>query len=225
MRHVTNFCQLIESCVDNFCTLIQCNDPEVLRGKSRSILTAINDIFPPPSITGHNAEEDPILLKKIRQGEGVWDTHKETLGWLFDGITRCMELPQDKVDKITAELKAVGRCKSVPHNRLEKPHGKLQHASLGMPVGKPLLGPMIQSLHPARNTVPTSTKLKQLLRQWRSLIQTVGAKPTHCKELVKDVPGHIGYCDAAKQGAGGVWFGGAKGLQPTVWRVDFPEDI
>jgi len=39
------------------------------------------------------------------------------------------------------------------------------------------------------------------------------------------VPGCIGHCNAAKQGAGGVWFGGTKGLQPTVWRVEFPDDI
>ena len=166
-----------------------------------------------------------MSLKKIRQGEGTWDTRKEILGWLFDGITRCIELPEDKVIKLTKELKAVGRRKSVEHNRFERLYGKLQHASLGIPVGKPLLGPIVRASHPARHNVPISSQLKQTLQRWRRLIRTVGANPTHCKELVKGTPGYIGYCDAAKQGAGGVWFGGTKGLRPTVWRMSWPKDI
>ena len=224
-KHEARFCHLMECYVDDFCALMQSSDPEALLGKSRAILNAIDTVFPGPDITGQAAEDDPILLKKILQGEGVWHTRKEILGWLFDGVTRCVELPPDKVKKLSTELKAIGRRKKVEHKRLEKSHGGLQHASTGMPVGKPLLGPTIRALHPAKKATPISNKLKQSLRRWRALIREVGAQPTQCKELVSGEPGFIGCCDAAKQGAGGAWFGGTNFLRPTVWRIEWPQDI
>jgi len=39
---------------------------------------------------------NPILIKKLQQGDGQWDTQKEILGWLFDGITKCMKLPMER---------------------------------------------------------------------------------------------------------------------------------
>eukprot|EP00978_Attheya_sp_CCMP212_P001507 scaffold3149_cov26-Attheya_sp.AAC.2 len=36
---------------------------------------------------------------------------------------------------------------------------------------------------------------------------------------------YIGYCDASAFGAGGVWFGGERQLDPSVWRIVWPLDI
>ena len=38
-------------------------------------------------------------------------------------------------------------------------------------------------------------------------------------------PAYVGYCDASKLGAGGVWLSGERTLQPTVWRLEWPDDI
>jgi hypothetical protein len=40
-----------------------------------------------------------------------------------------------------------------------------------------------------------------------------------------DDPGYIGFCDASKLGAGGVWLSGTRTLSQIVWHVEWPEDI
>jgi hypothetical protein len=42
---------------------------------------------------------------------------------------------------------------------------------------------------------------------------------------VVDNPGYLGYCDASKLGAGGVWLLGTRKLSPIVWRVEWSKDI
>ena len=41
------------------------------------------------------------------QGDGLWATRKELLGWIFDGARRCIELPLEKITKLTAEIHSV----------------------------------------------------------------------------------------------------------------------
>ena len=36
----------------------------------RKVLRAIHSVFPPPNITGHDGD-DPILVDKLREGEGL----------------------------------------------------------------------------------------------------------------------------------------------------------
>ena len=60
----------------------------------------------PPRVTGHNGE-DPVLLKKLDEGEGLWEVRKEVLGWMMDGATRCIKLAEKKQDAVLAKIKAV----------------------------------------------------------------------------------------------------------------------
>ena len=84
-------------------------------------------------------------MKKLLEGEGLWEVRKEILGWIFDGATRCIELAEKKRDAILAELKTCLRIKSgVGFNRIQKLVGKLRHASIGIPAGKYLFGPINQ---------------------------------------------------------------------------------
>lgn len=73
------FLHLLEVYIDNFVQLAQTSDPAALRGLLRKLMTAIHDMFPPPSVSRHNGE-DPISMKKLAQGEGLWETRKEILG-------------------------------------------------------------------------------------------------------------------------------------------------
>ena len=70
-----------------------------------------------------------------------------------------------------------------------------------------------------------NTAVREALRDFGTLIKAVGTRPTHCRELVADAPGYIGYCDASKLGAGGVWLSGRFQLSPVVWRLEWPDDI
>jgi hypothetical protein len=61
---------------------------------------------------------------------------------VFNGAKRCIELPQDKVEKITAEIHRVTRKAAIPRKQFEQLCGKLRHACIGIPAGKGLMGPI-----------------------------------------------------------------------------------
>ena len=218
---------LFEVYIDDFIGIAQTTDPHALRHLSRALLRGIHSVFPPPGVAGFTGDE-PISLKKLLNGEGVWDTRKEILGWVFDGNTRCIELPLDKCTKIQHELRHLRTSRRIKFKDLQKLRGKLQHASIAMPVGKPLLGPIDAALcaataahHPWIYRKPNDP-LDCALRDWTALLRMLGARPTNVLELVPAPPDYIGYCDASKLGAGGVWFSGARHIAPTVWRFAWP---
>jgi len=91
--HLLRFLHLFEVYVDDFIGLLQSTDEAILLHHSRALLHAIHQQFPPPSVTGHMAE-DPVSQKKLKvDKEGVWATRKEILGWIFDSLKRTMESP------------------------------------------------------------------------------------------------------------------------------------
>jgi hypothetical protein len=224
--HADTFVQLLEVYVDDFIQLAQTEDRSQLEHLSRAILHAIHAVFPPPTITNH-AGEDPIALKKLKQGDGLWTVRKEILGWVFDGARRCIELPPEKVDKILADIRRISRQKRVPRKAFERLRGRLRHACIGLPAAKGLMGPIDAALRPDRRSIPVKHNqiLREALTDFASLIRAIGKRPTHCRELVAEEPGYIGYCDASKWGAGGVWLSGTFHLDPIVWRIEWPDDI
>jgi hypothetical protein len=135
-------------------------------------------------------------MKKLLQGDGLWDMSKEILGWLFDGATRCIELPANKQEHMQLELKSILRLTSIPHNRLEKIVGKLRHAAIGIPAGRGLFGPVNEALAKPSKwfTLSKSSSLRLALNVWRYLLHVANIEPTHCKELIPGDPGYIGYC-------------------------------
>ena len=65
------FLHMLEVFVDNFVQLAQTTDEKALRHCSRAVLHGIHSVFPSPSVTGHNGA-DPVSIKKLLKGEGVW---------------------------------------------------------------------------------------------------------------------------------------------------------
>ena len=220
------FTKLLEVYIDDFIQLAQTTDPHKLRHLSRAVLHGIHSVFPPTQVTGH-AGEDPVSQKKLEQGDGLWALRKEILGWVFDGARRCMELPADKVTKITTEIHRVTRKHTIPRKQFEQLRGKLRHACIGIPAGKGLMSPIDAALRGTHRhiRVRTNTPLRDALLDISTIVTVLGTRPTHCSELVVHDPGYIGYCDASKLGAGGVWLAGIRALSPVVWRVEWPPDI
>ena len=65
----------------------------------------------------------------------MWDVRKEILGWVFDGISKYIEYPTNKKEKVLKEIKYAIRKKSgIIFKDFEKFTGKLLHASIGIPA-------------------------------------------------------------------------------------------
>lgn len=225
----TNLNQLLEVYMDDFIGLIQSKEPQAILHFSRAILHGIHSVFPPPNITNHSGA-DPISEKKLDAGDGLWEVRKEILGWIFDGVNRTIELPPEKVDKMLDAIKTAKRQGWLGRKAFESLRGKLRHATMGLPDGRTILLPLDQALAKANAQVktvqiPKGGAIYQTLEDFGELLRHMNTRPTHCRQLVPGAPGYIGYCDACKTGAGGVWISGTKHLPPTVWRVEWPKDI
>jgi hypothetical protein len=225
------FFHLFECFVDDYIALLQSTDADTLRHHSRALLHSIHQIFPPPTATGHEGE-DPISHKKlITDGEGIWDTVKEILGWVFDGLARTMQLPTKKILSIRETIKTALRTNHIETKAFESLIGKCQHACLGIPGGRSLLPPLYRALKAAqaqnKPTVQIHPKSPQFgaLSDLRTFFKLLRDNPVQCQQLIPGQPAYLGYCDACKYGAGGVWLAGLHDLHPIVWRIQWPQDI
>jgi len=147
--------KLLEVYMDDFIGLAQAPTHKELLHFTCTIMHGIHSVFPPPG-PNDDPEDEPISIKKLRQGDGLWSTKKEILGWLFDGVLWCLSLPTEKVTKIKATLMQLSRKKMIRFGDLEKLNGKLMHATIGVPNGCGLLSPLIAML--AKNPTCKITK-------------------------------------------------------------------
>ena len=215
---------MLEVYVDNFCAMAQSTDVEELRHMSRALLHSIHEVFPPPEVSGLGGE-DSVSIKKLKAGEGVWETRKELLGWVFDGTSRCIELPDGKIEAIGELIDRAKAARSIPRRDYEKLLGKIRHASLGVPGSAGLFTPLNMALRERSRWARLSLEVKEALGDFRVLLKSAAKEPTHVNELVPGTPAFVGYCDACRMGAGGVWLLGTKVVAPIVWRVEWPDDI
>eukprot|EP00978_Attheya_sp_CCMP212_P021268 scaffold61955_cov34-Attheya_sp.AAC.1 len=70
--HGRKYMRVFEDYVDDFIAMAQTTDRNELQHLSRCLLHAVHSIFPPPEVTGHSGEES-ISMKKLLQGDGLWD--------------------------------------------------------------------------------------------------------------------------------------------------------
>jgi len=142
---ITDILRLLEVYMDDFIGLAQAPTHQDLVHFTRAVLHGIHTVFPPP--TNMQPEQDePIAIAKLNKGDGRWATQKEILGWLFDGTTRCINLPKEKIDNIIRSIKDITKAKSVCMGDLEKLNGKLMHTTIGIPNGWGLLSPLIATI-------------------------------------------------------------------------------
>jgi hypothetical protein len=225
--HKSDLFKLLEVYVDDFIGMVHSDDLEVLRHATRAMLHAIHSVFPPPA--SGIPEDDPISYKKLLAGDGIWAVRKEILGWIFDGILRTMELPPEKIEKIMESLATAISQKRLPLKEFRTLLGKLQHAAMGMPAGKSILTPLHKFVEENKDRrilyFANHPLILEALRDIRILLRESTSRPTHVRELVPALPAYIGFCDACKRGAGGVWMSGSKNIQPVVWRLEWPDDI
>jgi hypothetical protein len=112
------FLYMAEVYVDDFMSLVIPVMREQLQHVANAIMHGIHDVFPPED----DDSNDPISEKKLKKGEGRYETRKTLLGFDFDGKAKTMWLEEAKWEKLLTILKGWNRT------------GK--QASLGIPFGE-----------------------------------------------------------------------------------------
>jgi hypothetical protein len=113
----------------------------LLKRTARATLHAIHSVFQPPSSTNMPGAKDPVSEKKLAKGDARWDTEKEILGYLLDGVNRTVQLPPDRAKDLLAELKNILRKQRVPLKRFRSIAGRLQHAARILPAARAFFTP------------------------------------------------------------------------------------
>jgi hypothetical protein len=214
--------------VDDFIlAAVEDESGNLLLHTARAALHSIHGVFPPPSVSGHKGGKDPVSEKKLIKGDARWAACKEILGFLLNGKNRTIQLTDAKAMGIVTEIIKVLKKRKVPLKRFQKLLGKLQHAAGILPAAKSLFTPLNVSLRndPTWIQIPVDGDVRHALLDFKTLVKSLAARPTHANELESSNEDYVGYCDASAFGAGGVWFSGRLSLTPTVWRVEWPEDI
>jgi hypothetical protein len=87
------------------------------------------------------------------------------------------------------------------------------------------MGPIDDALTGGHNWIHIKSNqlLRSSLQDFHTIIKIIGQQPNFCRELVPDTPKYIGYCDASKLWAGGVWMSGSKFLKPQSGAWSFPK--
>ena len=215
---------LVEVFVDDFIGVTNDTGFENLQKISRAMIHGIHSIFPPPDISGHNGA-DPVSEKKLEKGEGTWSHTKEVLGWILNGKDFTMQLPPQKCKAIRLLTRKILKKKRISLKKFQSLAGKLQHASLGIPGGEGLFSPIQMAMHNNPKFINITPHLRQILTDWRYMIHYLQLHPTSVLQLIVEYPNYLGYSDACKIGAGGIWTSGTSPMDPILWQFEWPQDI
>ena len=109
---------------------------------ARGILHGIHDVFP----ASNDDIRDPISAKKLRKGDGTFDTKKCILGFEFDGVEKTIWLENDKRAALLTILHqwirgAKTSHRGIPFAEFESVTAKLRHAFTALPEARGLLSP------------------------------------------------------------------------------------
>lgn len=68
------FTTLLQVYIDDFIAMAQTTDKTQLRHILLAIMHSIHNVVLPPAVTGQDLTQDPISIKKLSKGDGVWKT-------------------------------------------------------------------------------------------------------------------------------------------------------
>lgn len=219
---------LIEVYVDDFIAFVVATSQQQLDHVANAVMHGIHDVFPPTVDDG----VDPISHKKLGKGDGQFRTRKCILGFDFDGEQKTIWLEEEKRAALLTILKGWLRTADriqggIQFEEFESVTAKLRHAFMVLPEGKGLLSPCngVLRVRPPVVYLHRNRALREALGDARTLLRESTLKPTVCRSLVVDWPDYIGVKDASGHGVGGIIFGERMACPPTVFRLEWPEDV
>ena len=164
----------------------------------RGLCFKLFTVCPSTTISGHS-DGNPVLLKKLEEGDGEWDVRKEILGWMFDGARRCIELPIKKLDTIISELNLILRMPATSYKRFERLVGRLRHAAIELPAGRRLCSPFNRTVAIQLVIVSLGEKgtVYGTLLDWTILLMNMHKRLAHVNELVSQKISDVGNTNAS----------------------------
>lgn len=103
----------------------------------------------------------------------------------------------------------------------------LRHAFTTIPAGRGLLSPfnLVLALDPRYIHPHNNKSLRLALEECQIFLHKSVASPTKCGSLVAAWPDYIGVKDASSHCIGGIIVGENSVVTPTVFRLQWPNDI
>jgi hypothetical protein len=93
----------IDVFVDDFIGLCQGTNP-TRHSVRRVLMHSLDEIFRPLHPADNPHRKEPASDKKLRQGDGHWETRKLVLGWIIDTIQMTIELPPHRRERLKTLL-------------------------------------------------------------------------------------------------------------------------
>ena len=218
---------MVEVYVDDFMSMVIPVTRQQLDHTATAVMTGIHDVFP----ADVDDDEDPISLKKLKQGEGEYSTRKTLLGFDFDGVHKTMWLEEAKWEKLLTVLKGwirmASRERGIAFAEFRSVTAKIRHAFTCIPQGVALLSPCNRILkrEPRYVYLHRNEQLLRSIKGCRTLLRESFREPTRCRELTSRWPDFVGIVDASSHGVGGVVFGENSRCVPTVFRWQWPKEV
>jgi len=202
-------------------------NPARLQAVRRILLESLDQVFRPLEPGDPESRQEPASVKKMRKGDACWATLKVVLGWLIDTVRGTIELPPHRLERLKELFDSFRGRKRVALKKWYQLLGELRSMTLAIPGGTGMFSQLQLALrHSDRARVRLTQAVHDQLADFEYLTDDLGSRPTRIAEVVPTEPEHVGACDAARPGMGGVWIPkDSLGLPPLVWREPFPACI
>ena len=155
----------------------------------------------------------------MKKGKASWATRKTALGWVIDSLTKTLEMPPHRTERLQ---KIFDNLRDQKRARTQTVGARPWQALLC--VGSHPFGPLQLVLsHAKAGRVRITASVRDNLTKFEWLVRDIANRPTRLGEIVPNEPVVIGTTDACKFGMGGTLF--AHDEAPVLWRSPFPADV
>jgi hypothetical protein len=174
-------------------------------------------------------------VKKMLKGDACWSTLKTVLGWLIDTLRGTIELPPHRLERVRELFDSFRGRRRVALKKWHQLLGELRSMALAIPGGTGTFSNLQEALRLSeKSRVKLTQAVHDQLADFEFLTTSLGERPTRIAEIVPSDPAHVGACDTARSGMGGVWVpdkpsrrvpNSGRPPPPLVWQEPFPSSI
>lgn len=214
----------MEVFVDDFIGMAQDHPSNPLQNQRAVLSHNIDKVFRPNRPSDNQWRKEPQSQSKMAKGDASWHTVKEALGWNWGATSKTLQMKEKRVTKALDLLAEIQGRKRVSVKRWQQLIGVLRSLQPGMAGSEGHFSLLQDALiRQVDCRVRLTPEVHEQLEIFRDFLNGHTERPTSLEELVPGCDLHVGACDAAKDGRGGVWF--TDDGDAIVWREPYPEKV